>query len=469
MFWMRSRLYLYIVLCLNSAVALAEVNSDPEISASVPVQVVESSDPVSPEQEEARQQVISEEEDPQAQKTTERQEEIKETVEQKELMEQAAEADAGSDTTREEVKSEEEEPRFEREEVAKPAIEEPFSGKIYGSIRLRYRLTDAGSIFGDSGSRAGLEGDWRVAQDSWVYARLEAGFNVLDEFDQLFSPGGSSGEGQQGESLFPRLYTIGIETPVIVASFGKSWSSYYKISNFTDRFDSAGSSGVGTFNANTDGGATGTGRADSVLQSLAYIDFMPEKSKVNPFNLNIQLQSGQPIPGVEGVNYQYAFGLSAVLDSTEDYALGVAYNRARVDELDNAAVQAAGIKGDAEAILIGARWFDEKSYIGFTVARLLNHEATDQGTYFIGWGSELYARYRLIKGYWLVGGYNWLAPDEDEVQAGEYELLYGIIGLRYSIDDFNRLAYAEWRIDSTNAQSGEALGNVFTLGIRWDF
>ena len=449
---------------------MAEVSSDAASTEREPAEVSAPAEQVSPQQEEARQQVISEEEDPQAQRTTELQEEIREAAEQKEIKEQAAEADAGSEMSRQEVKSEEEEPRFEHEEeVAGPVVEKRFDGNIYGSIRLRYRSTEDDWLLGDSGSRVGLEGGWQAIKDSWVYARLEAGFNLLDELDQLLSPGGSSGESQTGESLFPRLYTVGIETPVIVASYGKSWSSYYKISNFTDRFDSAGSSAVGTFNANTDGGATGTGRADGVLQSLAYIDFMPERWKVNPFNLNIQFQSGQPIPGVEGVDYQYAYGLSAVLDSRKDFTLGVAYNRAKIADLDNAAVQAAGIKDDAEAILLGARWFDEQRYIGFTVARLLNHETTDEGTYFAGWGSELYARYHLIKGYWLVGGYNWLIPDEDEIQAGDYELLYGIVGLRYSIDDFNRLAYAEWRIDSTITESGENLGNIFTIGVRWDF
>ncbi len=466
---MFSRLYLFTVLCLNSAAIMAEVSSDAASTTGETVEVSAPAEQASPEQEEARKQVISEEEDPQAQKTTKRQEESREIVEQEQITEQASGMDTSSEKAREEVMSEAEEPALKREEAVLPYIKDRFTGNIYGSIRLRYRSTGEGSILGDAGSRAGLEGDWRMSQDSWAYARLEAGFNVLDELDALLSPGGGSGESQQGETIFPRLYTVGIETPVIVASFGKSWSSYYKISNFTDRFDSAGSSAVGTFNANTDGGATGTGRADSVLQSLAYIDFMPEKWQVNPFNLNIQFQSGQPIPGVDGVNYQYAFGLSAVLDSRDDYTLGVAYNRARIDELNNPAVQAAGIEGDSEALVVGARWFDEKRYIGFTVARLLNHENTDQGTYFAGWGSELYARYHLIKNYWLVGGYNWLTPDEDQTQAGEYELLYGIVGLRYSIDEFNRLAYAEWRIDSTILESGENLGNIFTIGIRWDF
>ena len=461
---MLPRLHLFIVLCLSCATAQAEdtaAGKGTENTAVTPVEI---------EKEEARKQVDSESEDPQSRKTTERQQQAEKTAEPAAETQQATEAEADIDQAREEVKSEEEEPRIDREVITeKPAVAEPYEGRIYGSIRLRYRSTEDGSLLGDAGSRLGLEGEYRTSDESWVYARVEAGFNLLDELDTLLSPGGGAGEGQQGDSFFPRLYTVGIDTPVIVASYGKSWSTYYKISNFTDRFDSAGSSAVGTFNANTDGGSTGTGRADNVFQTLALIDFMREGSRINPFNLNIQFQSSQPIPGVEGVDYQYAFGLSAVVDSRDDYTLGIAYNRAFIDDVDNAAVQAAGIEGDAEAILVGARWFDEKRYIGFTAARLLNHEATDLGTYFNGWGSELYARYRLIKGYWLVAGYNWLTPDEDQVQAGQYELLYGIVGLRYSIDEFNRLAYAEMRLDSTTTESGENLGNIFTIGIRWDF
>lgn len=467
---MLSRLHLFIVFCLSSTAALAADNSDAVAPGTAAVDVAESSAQVSAQQEEARRQVESEEEDPQVQKTSERQEETEELIELEQKTGPASEQDPGLEKAREEVRSEGQEPDFERkEEVAKPVIKEPFKGNIYGSVRLHYRSTDSGSIFGDAGSRVGAEGEWHTRPDAWLYARVEAGFNVLDELDTLLSPGGSAGEGEQGDSVFPRLYTVGIETPVVVASYGKSWSTYYRISNFTDRFDGTGSSAVGTFNANTDGGATGTGRADNALQTRAYIDFLPESWKVKPFNLNIQLQSDQPIPGVDGVNYQNAIGLSAVLESRTDYTFGFAYNRARIEDLKNPAVQAAGITDDAEAFILGARWFDEQWYLGFTVARLRNHETTDQGTYFIGWGSELYTRYRLIKGYWLVAGYNWLAPDESETQAGQYELLYGVVGLRYSIDDFNRLAYAEWRIDSTVSESGELLGNIFTVGVRWNF
>ena len=77
---MFSRLYLFTVLCLNSAAIMAEVSSDAVSTASEPAEVSAPAEQVSEEQEEARQQVISEEEDPQAQRTSERQEEIREIV-----------------------------------------------------------------------------------------------------------------------------------------------------------------------------------------------------------------------------------------------------------------------------------------------------------------------------------------------------------------------------------------------------
>ena len=293
---MLPRLPIIIAVCLSSAAVQAEEAGDPAAAVSGSDTAV-SSDQVAQEKQEARRQVISEGEDPQDEKSVDRHESAEQAVEQARQPARVSAVEEEIEKAREEVRSEAEEPRIEREEIVEKTVaEQPYTGKIYGSVRLRYRSTDAGSVLGDAGSRVGLEGEYRIDQQSWVFARLEVGFNLLDELDTLLSPGGSGGESEQGDSLFPRLYTVGIDTPVILASYGKSWSTYYKIAGFTDRFDSAGGSAVGTFNANTDGGATGTGRADNVLQTLAFIDFLPEKWRVNPFNLNIQLQSGSLYP-----------------------------------------------------------------------------------------------------------------------------------------------------------------------------
>ncbi|MEH6584314.1 MAG: hypothetical protein V7754_20445 [Halioglobus sp.] len=74
-----------------------------------------------------------------------------------------------------------------------------------------------------------------------------------------------------------------------------------------------------------------------------------------------------------------------------------------------------------------------------------------------------------MNNWWLVGGGNWLLPDEDDPDAGEYELKYGVVGLRYTFDAFNRMIYAEWRDDHGTQSNGQPRKNEVTLGIRWDF
>ena len=206
---MLPRLHLFIVFCLSPGLAQAEVAGDAVDNVDTPVNAA---DRLEQEQEETRRQVFSEGEDPQAQTTIERQVEAEEQIQQEYEKKGAPVDEEQLEKVREAVLAEEDEPRPEREkEVQKVVFEPALEGKIYGSIRLHYRSTDQGSIFGDAGSRLGAEGGWRTRPDAWLYARIEAGFNVLDELDQLLSPGGSSGEGEQGDSVFPRLYNDGIE------------------------------------------------------------------------------------------------------------------------------------------------------------------------------------------------------------------------------------------------------------------
>jgi hypothetical protein len=75
------------------------------------------------------------------------------------------------------------------------------------------------------------------------------------------------------------------------------------------------------------------------------------------------------------------------------------------------------------------------------VSRLQNHETTDEGMYFVGWGWELYSQYELREKIWLTGGWNYLRPDSDR-SAGDYLFKYGVIGLGYSKDGFQNMVYA---------------------------
>ena len=341
--------------------------------------------------------------------------------------------------------------------------------RAYGSARIRYRITDSDAVLSDGGSRIGLKARYQLLPQYHLIGDVEAGINLFDELEFLFNRGSQSTANQFGDSLFNRLLFAGIETPNTSFTFGKSWSTYYKVSSYTDRFDGTGASASGTFNAFSDGGATGTGRADMAFQTRLHIETVPARSGIKPFNLNIQLQQGEPIPGLGEYHYGTTLGLSAILTTTNDYTIGLAYNHAIIDKADLPTLKQNGIDGDARAMIIGTRWFSEDWYIGAVVSRLLNHEATANSIYFDAWGSELYLQYQTIKDVYLVTGYNYLKPDSGQPLVGSFKTKYMVLGLRYAFDSLNRRIFLTYQFDDSRTSDNVKLADTITLGIRWDF
>lgn len=83
-----------------------------------------------------------------------------------------------------------------------------------------------------------------------------------------FLIGGDPGtqEDSDNVALPLRLAFVGFEGPQGRVSFGKQWSTYYDVAVFTDQAPFFGGSASGTYNAGTDGGVSGTGRANQALQ-----------------------------------------------------------------------------------------------------------------------------------------------------------------------------------------------------------
>ncbi|MGB5329448.1 MAG: hypothetical protein WBO58_14595, partial [Gammaproteobacteria bacterium] len=236
-------------------------------------------------------------------------------------------------------------------------IRVPDEFRLYGSARIRYRETDSGSFWGDGGSRFGLSGRWQFKPKLWLFGRGEAGVNLLDTADLIYNRGDRPPGSKLGDELFLRLAYLGVETPDVMLTAGKNWSTYYRVSSFTDRFQGTGASASGTFNAGTDGGYTGTGRADGVFQTRGLVNAFKPLSVLKQLNLNGQIQHGQPIPTVPDKSYETTIGLSSVLETHQGVAVGLAYNYANIDSADLAELNAVGIDGDATAAIIGARWY----------------------------------------------------------------------------------------------------------------
>ena len=337
---------------------------------------------------------------------------------------------------------------------------------VYGSIRIRLRDSGDGVDLQDGGSRLGADGDWQFRKGYYLFGRYEMGFNMLSGVDSLSIPGENAGEVLQ-DSVFTRLAHIGLETKRMALFAGKNWSTYYEIAAFTDRFESTGASASGTFNAQTDGGPTGTGRADATAQAKLATDFLP-RVVFKPFDLNIQIQRGNPIPFANNANYGTAVGASAILTTHKERTIGLAYNFAEIDLDSDPTLRAIGLTGNAHAWLLGLRDFGEKWYAGLVISRLLNHDTTDEGNYFDGWGSELYGQYRLLDRFWFVGGYNVLQPDTGDPLVGEYRVRYGVVGLRFTFQEFRRMIFMNLRVDDSVNADGSAGASVLTIGVRWD-
>lgn len=390
-----------------------------------------------------------------------------------ELTKQPPETTLEQDLAREREKTLEEDPlsqlEIKKAETPETAAKDTNFIRGYGSARVRYSVTNHEGTLSDGSSRIGVNARYQLVPEYNAFASVEAGINLLDELESFFNRGSQSSANQVGDSLFTRLLYAGIDTPNTSYTFGKSWSTYYKVSSYTDRFDGTGASASGTFNAFTDGGPTGTGRADNVFQSRLHISALPEQWGIKPFNLNIQLQQGEPIPGINGYKYSTTLGLSAILTTVHDYTIGFAYNHATIDKDDLPQLKQNGITGDAQAMLIGTRWFSEDWYIGAIVARLLNHESTENLNYFDAWGSEFYVQYEAFKNIYLLSGYNYLKPDSEQHLAGSFQTKYIVFGLRYAFDTLNRRIFLTYQLDDSRTSQNEEVADTITLGVRWDF
>ena len=340
----------------------------------------------------------------------------------------------------------------------------PFNYLLYGSLREHYRHISGGeSAWEDSGSRLGINSWYEIQARTWVFARYELGFNILKELG-LDTPSYPADE-RTGDTLYTRLAYIGFQKNKNIIAFGKNWSTYYQVASFTDRFDSLGGEASGAYNAHSDGGASGTGRADQVLQTRLNFDLF---SSTKPLEVNFQLQPGQEIVNVNA-EYEYGLGISALWGTLDNIKIGIAYNYAPIDLDKISPSQRNGLDGDLQALLVGAQFFSENWYLGVNFSVSNNLQSTDMQQYFKGKGMELYTQYRVFKKVWLLGGYNYLKPDSNQAQTGEYLLSYGIVGLRYSIDEFYKMFYLEGSFNNGRESDNSRQGNQVIIGIRWGF
>jgi predicted porin len=137
----------------------------------------------------------------------------------------------------------------------------------YGTIENALVVNKYGVGIVDVIPRIGFKGKWEFAPSYNMFMKVEVGLNLVKRDDYIhLSADPGAGEGKVTSAVFARLGLIGIGTPYGNLSFGKQWGVHYTLAGNIDDMYIGGGFAIGVYNAGTDGGVSGTGRADQVAK-----------------------------------------------------------------------------------------------------------------------------------------------------------------------------------------------------------
>jgi hypothetical protein len=331
--------------------------------------------------------------------------------------------------------------------------------KLYASLRLNMNFSEEKKEVSDGASRIGLLA-LKKDNDLIYTGQIELGVNVFDNLNGIIDGDTNTKDGKD-TTLSLRLLTANMEKNRRGVTVGKNWSIYYRVAKVTDRFVVYGAKGTGVFNAGTDGGGSGTGRADNVMQVYSL------RSKLQ---WGLQAQYGSEVPGLdEAVNYKlnYSAGLRYVW--TSGYEVSAAYNRNNPEKFTSEMLQ-RGLTGDGETSIVAAKYSDHRMYFGATYAWLNNHVTDNASQFFDAQGWEIYSRYDVRSNIRVVAGYNYQDP-KDDTYTGQFNIRAFIAGAQYTFNErnYSDMVYVEFLNDNGRLADGGEKGSIITIGGRYGF
>jgi predicted porin len=327
--------------------------------------------------------------------------------------------------------------------------------EAYGSLRLATVVnTDGVSEIRNNSSRLGLRGEKALGEGLTAFARLELGVNLVNNDRTIIEtgdPGAPIGQGSQAFSS--RLGFIGLATRAGSISWGKQWSPYYDVAEFTDQFQLFSAAASGAFAAGTDGGLAGTGRAERAAQY---------RKRFGPVSIGLQVQNRATSPNDQG--WADTWGGAVVVGGREGFAAAAAYNQVR-DGVANPNPNQSQL-GD-EAAIVGVRYRSGGWYGAMTFSVLTQHEVDDLGRRFDGRGLELALVRDITNRLWLELGFNNLQPDSDH--PGRFRVRFGVSNVVYQFGDASRV-FAGVKFDGGRTSDGTSRPRaVFAGGLRYNF
>ncbi len=330
---------------------------------------------------------------------------------------------------------------------------------FYMSLRAHLTHTQETTSLVDGGTRAGLLLVKRLYKDLDFVGHVEASINPFDELGFLFSPDGSSDDGKTGDTIQRRLLYGAFGKRELYGVYGKNWSVYHTVASMTDRLAAFGGRALGVYNAGTDGGGTGTGRANDVLQL---------RSAPGAWQYGLQYQNGTKIPGFDGLKkYDHNFGASLVFRMKSGWGIGAAYNHAVPEEV-TPDMELQGFRGDSIARVLGANYQGDQVYFALNLASNENHVADIGSQFYDAYGLEAFASYLPRPDIKLNAGYEYQTPHDSHYQ-GDALIDALTIGAQYTFGKktFDDMVYLEYQFNSGRSFDGGSLSNALAVGLRY--
>jgi predicted porin len=341
----------------------------------------------------------------------------------------------------------------------------------YGRFQGHVAVFDDEAEIQDNVSWLGLK--FETGNRFKLFARFELGTNLIGNVDR-FRAGARTDSGMltleqlENPDVFgARLGYLGVDFGAAGSvTLGKDWGMHYSIAGYTtDRWNAFGGQASMAYPGYGDGGISGTGRADQV------INYRVTVAKIVELGAQAQFANSQNDEFVDG------YGASVQVTVLPGLKLGGAYTQTEISGLTEGEI--LGLAGDAEYVILGAKYSSDLLDVGAVWADQKNGDARyifepgvqdpDQiPVVFDGTGIEIYLRVKFGK-WGLIGGYIDYDPDTDGTLLDpDFRTKYFIIGGEWQITDGTGV-YTEFRIDDSVGPEGEGSTSVGVLGLKYRF
>jgi predicted porin len=340
----------------------------------------------------------------------------------------------------------------------------------YGQIRIHLAAFKDDAQVEDNATRMGINFATRgkikvIAGTEWGVnlVRSETQFNLssappADQFGELVT--------LTNPVFLPRLGFVGGDFgPFGKVTLGKEYAPQYDIASYTtDRFNVFGGQGTLAYVGVTDGGVTGTGRADRVVQ------YRNTFLKIFEVGLQGQFRGAGPTNGDGGAASLQVKVLPGV-------KIGGTYTRTNWPSTVKQQIQ--GLGGNADYFAFGTRVDWKILQFGGVYAHehngdwvnvpLASNPSQFATVVYNANGFEVYTRAGIGR-LGLIGGYTSLDPKvRSTLLDPRFRTRYFILGGEWFFAKTAKL-YTESRFDNDSVTAtGEKGYNVFTIGFRYDF